>query len=179
MMLPPPPPPSRPDLRVVRSMPVQKPGRSKQDYGTPREFLDALERRFGPIEFDLAATDENTKGPAWFTPAVDSLAQDWDRLDVRLAFLNPPFGNIAPWAAKCAGSKRLRVAFLIPASVGSNWWARHVHGRAEIVSFLRPRLSFDGRNPYPKDCALVLYNANPLPGVATLFTRYECWKRSP
>jgi hypothetical protein len=29
------------------SMPEQKPGRSKQDYSTPVEFLDAVKRRFG------------------------------------------------------------------------------------------------------------------------------------
>jgi len=40
---------------AARLVPAQKPGRSKQDYATPREFLDAVEQKFGPIGWDLAA----------------------------------------------------------------------------------------------------------------------------
>ena len=161
----------KPDLRIVRTMPAQKPGKSKQDYGTPRAFMRALEHRFGAIEMDLAATDENAKAPLWITPETDSLRALWDKFDVRRAFLNPPFGTIAPWARKCAEAERLEILFLIPASVGSNWWAQHVHGAADLVLFLRPRLSFDGKNPYPKDCALCVYN-RPTENIGT---RYECW----
>lgn len=134
----------KPDLRIVRPMPVQKPGSSKQDYETPLDFMLALTHRFGSLDIDLAATDENPKAPAWITPEVDSLSLDWDMLGAKRAFLNPPFNQCNEFASKCAKTERLETLFLIPASVGTNWWAHQVHGTADLVLFLRPRLSFDG-----------------------------------
>lgn len=165
----------KPDLRVVRTMPLQKPGKSKQDYGTPADFFMALSKRFGIPDVDLAATDDNTLCRHWITPEQNSLADacDWDAFvdaGSKLAFLNPPFGEILPWAKKCAEtSERLPILFLIPASVGSNWWARYVHQCASLILFTRPRLSFDGKNPYPKDCALIGFR------VSHAGPRYDCW----
>lgn len=42
-------------------MPAQKPGKSKQDYGTPKDFIDAVAARFGPLVVDLAAHAGNAK----------------------------------------------------------------------------------------------------------------------
>lgn len=165
------------DMRDVRTMPVQKPGKSKQDYSTPDDFMRALMRKFGVPTIDLAATHDNTRCARYISPIEDSPMQDWDKLarasHDRLAFLNPPFGNIRPWAKKCAEASLLEILFLVPASVGSNWWAEHVdecvQDETAMVYFLRPRLSFDGKNPYPKDCALVHYNAS------VNAERYGCW----
>lgn len=198
----------KPDLRLVRTMPVQKPGKSKQDYATPWSFIRALEARFGKIELDLAATRENTKAPLFLTPEQDSLSIDWDKQDVKLAFLNPPFNLCGDFARKCARAARLPILFLVPASVGSEWWAREVDRQADLVLFVRPRIEFDGlpcarrrgkvqfcqhdahdhasghgkcrlcecvgfkKDPYPKDCAVAVYN---LGGVQHPKTRYECW----
>jgi len=146
------------------SMPKQKPGNSRQDYGTPQEFIDAVLRRFGPLVVDLAATGENAKARNYITPEVDSLSIDWsDFAGLGHLWLNPPFEDIAPWAAKCAResanlAEAQRIFFLVPASVGSNWYAEHVHNKA-LVHAISPRLSFDGKNPYPKDCILCEYNA--------------------
>lgn len=41
---------------------------SKQDYSTPRRFLDAVEKRFGTIVFDLAAHAGNHIVPRYFAP---------------------------------------------------------------------------------------------------------------
>ena len=46
-------------------MPAQKPGSSKQDYSTPRAFLDAVEKRFGRIKWDLAAHERNHVCDLW------------------------------------------------------------------------------------------------------------------
>jgi phage N-6-adenine-methyltransferase len=149
-------------------MPAQKPGRSKQDYGTPRIFLDAVERRFGKLSFDLAAHSDNCVVGSYYGPGStlgeDSLVQDWAKLNGGL-WLNPPFGDISPWAKKCASTEchygvSRAIFFLVPASVGSNWYADHVHGKALVLA-LRPRLSFDGKNPFPKDCILACYGAQP------------------
>lgn len=140
----------------ARVMPAQKPHRSKQDYATPREFLDAVEDAFGRLGFDLAASPENTVCPEmFFSTATDSLQEDWHTLPRGLLWLNPPFGSIAPWAEKCAleAQRGAEILFLVPASVGANWFWDHVAPFAHVYA-LSPRLSFDGKNPFPKDLIL-------------------------
>lgn len=148
-----------------KKMPKQKPGESKQDYGTPPEFIQAVEARFGMLTFDLAATSRNTVVPdtpsgicRYFSRRKNSLAQDW-RMIHGLLWLNPEFERIGRWAEKCAASasSRTRIMLLTPASVGSEWFANHVHPNA-ITLGLRPRLIFVGeRQPYPKDLMLSLF----------------------
>ena len=207
-------------------MPEEKPGRSLSAVGTPPEFLEAVERRFGPIILDLAAHRGNKVAGSYFAPAMltetwdpvkmgrgdlmpilarlvaagaepneasaaiarasdagekteisvpnhdtkhagfDALTQNWT--GPGLAFLNPPYDNIAPWAKKCAESKR-RIAFLVPLTC-SNWAANYVHGHALVLG-LRPRLRFVGHEQgYPKDLMLAIY------GVTPADRRFECWR---
>ena len=153
----------------MRTGPSVKRGKSRQDYATPPDFMESLYKRFGPISFDLAASGENYKHPAYFTEAEDSLSQDWSKLRGQL-FLNPPFDNIAPWARKCADTSMakvlslgIKIFFLVPASVGSNWFAAYVHKRALVLA-LNGRIHFDPTNPtwgYPKDCMLCVYGELP------------------
>lgn len=144
-------------------MPKQKPGRSKQDYETPRAFFDVVERNFGPMVWDLACTRENCKGDAggYYYPEHDSLRKHWHVLRGNL-WLNPPYANIGDWAKKCAenhGEGR-RIFLLVPASVGSNWYGSWVEPYSQ-VHFLNPRISFDGKHPFPKDLMLCIYGKNP------------------
>lgn len=166
---------------VTRIMPIQKPGKSVQVVGTPRDLLDAVEARFGKMTFDLAATAENSVvGGGGFKHyglgseiAADALLQDWSRLKGNL-WLNPPYANIKEWAEKCRHTSlgvsvkpRGQIFLLIPASVGSNWWAQYVDRRAAVF-FLSPRITFvNHATPYPKDVCLCIYGASQ---------RYECWR---
>lgn len=151
-----------------RRMPPQKPGRSKQDYSTPDDFMAAVVDRFGTPHYDLAAEIGNAWAACYFTPEKDSLAAEsvWPTNDY-LCWLNPPYDNIAPWAKKCLESKS-KILFLTPASVGANWFQRWVMHKAYVL-FLTPRLSFDGKNPYPKDCILSVFNSGCGPG-------FDGWK---
>lgn len=168
------------------TMPAQRPHRSKQDYQTPPEFVDAVERRFGAIAFDLAANLDNAvRADAFYGPgspiAEDALAEDWTRHTGTL-WLNPEFGKIAPWAAKCALSLATirrnadrvwradwRVAMLTPASIGTDWFAKHVHRKALVLG-ISPRLQFVGADDeYPKDLMLSVFG--PTPG-------FDCWRWS-
>lgn len=152
---------------ATRKMPRQKPGLSKQDYGTPPEFLQAVKKKFGFKEFayDLAADKMNRKAKLFFDERDDSLSKDWKKLRGHL-WLNPPFANIEPWVRKCSESRQGNhvIYFLVPASVGANWFAEWVARpieRAEMgvnVLFLQGRLSFDGKAPYPKDCMLIRFS---------------------
>jgi phage N-6-adenine-methyltransferase len=141
--------------------PVQKPRtESRQDYGTPIEFIDAVEKRFGVLTYDLACTRENAKAPAGFYwPDEDALTQAWWSFTGNL-WLNPPFANIDPWAEKLASECRDRdgfTFFLTPASIGTEWFSKHVAGNAMVLG-LSPRLTFEGcDDPYPKDLMLSVF----------------------
>lgn len=139
----------------------------RQDYRTPRVFLDAVENRFGGIGFDLAATKGHEVsaplgefGPMGYSPEEDSLTKPWNVsiLAGQCVWLNPPFAHIDPWAEKlareCAHLRRWTL-MLVPASVGSNWYREHLWNRTVVLG-LSPRLTFVGEDaPYPKDLMLV------------------------
>lgn len=150
-------------------MPAQNPATSKQDFETPPDFLAALEARWGRVDFDLACREDNCKansdagyGGGYFWPKYDSLDQPWahDHRDQNL-WLNPEFGNIEPFAAKCAFEgpmmRRGRIFLLTPASIGTNWFAKHVNGRAMVLG-ISPRITFVGAaQGYPKDLMLSIF----------------------
>jgi phage N-6-adenine-methyltransferase len=145
---------------VTRSMPAQKPGRSEQVVETPEAFIKAVKTRLGVPNFawDLAASKENAKAPAYWTEKDDSLSRPWSPI-FGWSWLNPPYSDITPWVKKCweEAQRGSQIACLVPASVGSNWWATYVHDKA-YVTFLNGRITFVGHDsPYPKDLALLLY----------------------
>jgi phage N-6-adenine-methyltransferase len=153
-------------------------GSSKQDVETPPDLIAAVERRFGKLAVDLAATPENAKAPRYIWTEQDSLTADWESLmdceepdQCGPRWLNPPFGKIEPWAAKCAAAPPCLwspILLLVPASVGAGWWWRHVHEKARVL-FLAPRVKFVGHSQaFPKDLALCVYCTDP-PG-------YETWR---
>lgn len=136
---------------------------SEQSVGTPRAFLDAVEKRFGIITLDLAADETNRVCDPWISKETNSLSVPW--LSTGLMWLNPPYSKIEPWAKKCARRKG-KIALLVPASVGTNWFAYYVDTRARVL-FLRPRMTFVGhKDPYPRDLILAVYGETP---------GYECW----
>ena len=158
--------------------PVQKPGRSKQDYATPAVFLEAVKRRLGVVAFtfDFAADRSNTTAAAWWSVADDALEQTPEQWAARCrdgwGWLNPPYTRIEPWASRCAATKHHggRIALLVPAAVGANWFRDHVHDQARVL-LLNGRLGFLPDRPkelYPKDCVLVLYAPELEPG-------YDVW----
>lgn len=150
-------------------------------YRTPRDFMTVTREEFGPLAWDLAASADNAQALQYLTETDNALALDrpWRRLGGWL-WLNPPYSHIAPWAAKAAEEARhgAQILFLVPAAVGSNWYADSLHGQAEI-RFLRPRLVFEflypedyrdkkgnlspkagklNTDPYPKDLLLAVFD---------------------
>lgn len=156
----------------MKKMPKQKPGKSKQDYGTPCPFLNAVKQVYGPIVWDLAASDHNHKCDNYFTEKHNSLTRPWWAISSQnphgWLWLNPPFARIEPWAKKCYEESQAgaNIIMLTPASVGSNWFAKYCHDKCNVV-FLRPRLTFEGaKDPYPKDCMLTIWQKNSTPGYS-------------
>ena len=151
-------------------MPQQKPGRSKQDYCTPPEFLAALKKKLSIQEFDwdLAASKENTVAKFYYTEEQNSLIRPWNVGG--WAFCNPPYKHIEPWVEKAVGESEngAQIAMLLPAGVGSNWWNYFVHDLAHVL-FLNGRITFVGKEDcYPKDSAILLY-------THYIHSGYETW----
>lgn len=150
----------------MSSMPEQKPGRSEQVVCTPPAFIAAVECRLAIDEEgfprDLAASPENTIAPEFFTEEQDSLVQSWTwNLETKNLWnwCNPPYSNIEPWVAKASieSQRGAHIAMLVPASTGSNWWAKYVAPSA-YITYLNGRITFVGhKSPYPKDLVLLLY----------------------
>lgn len=163
-------------------------GKSKQNYSTPKNFIDAVERRFGPLACDLAAEPLNAQADFFYTRDQDSLTQKWRDLKGNL-WLNPEFSDIEPWAIKCASESALGappILLLTPASVGANWFKQWVLPSAHVIA-LNGRLCFvkdweTAIDPasvkrgdphfyktepvYPKDCILSVFWAD-LTGFST------------
>lgn len=156
------------------SQPEQKPGRSKQDYATPENFIAATKTLLGieRFAFDFAADVTNAKALRWWSEDVDSLSMmpsDWvAKIDGGWGWLNPPFSKIKPWALRCSQVRAAggSIAFLVPAGVGANWYRDYIHGQALVLA-LNGRLAFMPDKPdwlYPKDCILCLYSPKVPPG---------------
>lgn len=165
---------------MARHMPEQKPGKSVQEVETPEAFIEAVEKRWGKLDIDLACSRRpdgtlNAKaerGLAW--PETDSLAADWTQFADLNCWLNPEYARIGPWAAKCAMvgpfMRRGRIFMLVPASIGANWYRDFVRGEA-MVEVLESRIKFVGHlEYYPKDLVLAVY----APGMVG--STYWDWK---
>lgn len=144
----------------MSQMPPQKPWRSRQDYGTPLELLNAIRTRLciDNFSWDLAASIENAVCPDFYSEKEDALIQPWDHKPGTWLWCNPPFAHIEPWVAKAAreANKGAQTVMLVPASF-SNWWREWVIKYAYQV-FLNGRITFVGETIcYPKDCALLFY----------------------
>lgn len=157
--------------------PAQTPHRSKQDYVTPVNFIEAVKRRLGieRFAFDFAADHVNAKAEHYFDIAQNALdpKHDWAAQvgSIGWGWLNPPFGDIRPWAARCWEMRtRGHVVLLVPAAVGANWYKDYVHGFADVL-LLNGRIAFMPDRPtwgYPKDCILARFGPDVEPG-------YEIW----
>lgn len=159
---------------------------SEQVVSTPWEFIRAVEKKFGPIAVDLAATAENAKAPRFITPEIDTFTQNWaEWLNGGLGWLNPEFDPMVVSVRKCAFEQQRGAALLTlgPASVSTNWFWDYVQPYATVYT-LYPRICFEGSHnvfpknhpragerkcdpscvgccPYPKDLMLSHYCANP------------------
>jgi site-specific DNA-methyltransferase (adenine-specific) len=150
--------------------PKQKPGRSKQSYQTPAEFLLAVLAYLQIQNFDLdaAAEDDNAVATEYYTVRTSALLRSWQRPG--WTWCNPPFAHLEPWVKKAwEESKRgAQIAMLVPAGVGANWWRDWVHEKAQVL-LLKGRITFVGETaPYPKDTCLLLYGGEEFP-------RYKVW----
>lgn len=149
--------------------------RSRQDYVTPWPFIFAVERRFGWLDIDLAATKRNRRCKNYISRRQDSLKVPW--VWHGNAWLNPPYCHIDPWVQKCACTRlnqKSNLIVLLPASIGSVWFRRWVFRKAAILSI--GRLAFSrGKYQSMRDLMLCIYSHNDCLGLQTSFYLWD-WK---
>ena len=149
-----------------------RPRSKNQSVGTPDNYLAAVKAIGFNIIYDLAANADNNVVPDYFSEEDDSLIQAWHQIPMlnfsgTWLWLNPPYANIKTWAIKCVEEMELgaRIVMLVPASVGSTWYADWVEPYAEVL-FNRGRLIFKGNDkPYPKDTMLCVYEKGRLDAI--------------
>ena len=110
---------------------------NNQDCETPRDFIAAVEAKFGPIAWDLAAQANTCKARdplAYFDRAHDSLIQDWAACGtLGRTWLNPPFANLKPWLVKAHACRAISAPLvLLPASVCTEYFDAFVRWRAMV-----------------------------------------------
>lgn len=140
-----------------KTMPTQGIDLKQGVYRTDPQFMAIINEKYHIIG-DLAASADNAQAYLFLTEAEDSLSVDWKEFYEICAnsegegwlWLNPPYDNIDKWAAKCAmaAADGVKILFLVPASVGSNWYRKYVEDFA-VVDLLNGRLVFDFL--YPED----------------------------
>jgi phage N-6-adenine-methyltransferase len=183
------------------------------DWGTPDEVYDPLDRYFG-FGLDVCASAENRKCENYFgldhpdESRRNALTADWlAAADGDAAFFNPPFSQelhspIEPWVDKAAyeAERGLTVVGLLPASVQTDWWKRHVR-KADEIWFCQHRIKYvasaamlaeinrrrvaAGKKPVAKawgagnNSAVVIWRPDPgFVGNVDPITRYWSWRKA-
>jgi phage N-6-adenine-methyltransferase len=139
-------------------------------YETPGPLFAWLNAKFGPFEWDVAASKHNAKCAKYLTESDNALALPW----VGRWFCNPPYSEIASkgWIEKArTESAKHPGIMLLPVRVTSN---RDFH-RAIIfgagVLFLEKRVAFELQgipqpgNPWPSIVLVMGYTQIVTHGV--------------
>lgn len=129
----------------------------KQDWETPQDFFDELDREFD-FTLDVCATKENAKTEAYIYNS--SLQQSWYNWNWEAfkepdtCWMNPPYGRaIGKWIKKASEEASLGaiVVALLPARTDTKWFHDYIYKKHEI-RFLKGRLKFVGAKssaPFP------------------------------
>lgn len=119
----------------------------KDDWETPQDLFDALNKEFG-FTLDPCADDSNHKCAKYYTKEQDGLARSWAGETV---FCNPPYSRKtksnagqAAWVEKCYKEAQggETVVMLLPARTDTQMFHDYILGKAEI-RFIRGRVRFE------------------------------------
>lgn len=146
--------------------------RGKDDWATPAELYEALDREFR-FTLDAAATRENQKAFAYYGPDHeypefrDALARQW----AGTCWLNPPYSRVKDFIAKAAEQARkgnATVVCLVPARTDTQWFHAHIwdeqwqRARPGVeVRFIKGRVRFGAAT-----------SGAPFPSMVVIFHRW-------
>lgn len=129
------------------------------EWATPQKTFNALEREFGPFDFDTCATAENAKCPVFFTKENSGLDQEWGAKN----WCNPPYSQLKKWVLKARREqlKGRMTVMLIPARTDTAVFHDSIYLQSNVeVRFLRSRLKYgDGKGSAPFPSMVVIFKA--------------------
>ena len=128
--------------RAPIAKPRTKAKASSDDWVTPEWLAELL----GHFDLDPCSNDKSHID-AWETCSLDhyekrrrdGLAFDWERHSV---FVNPPYSNVGPWAAKLVAHEGPWVA-LLKLDPTTAWWSTLMTATPTVAPFRR-RIKFEG-----------------------------------
>ncbi len=132
----------------------------RQDWDTPQVLFDKLNEEF-KFEYDLAASNKNTKCDKFFSKEDDGLKQKWNGV----CWLNPPYGDktskMVDWIKKAYNDTQfnpnLTVVMLIPARTNTKWFHNFCMKAAELKLICgRPKFG-DSKHGLPQPLILVVF----------------------
>jgi phage N-6-adenine-methyltransferase len=141
----------------------------RQEWRTPKEFLEAVQREFGALTIDVAASAENAVCKQFLDRAENGLMSPWFERGVYLrevAWCNPGFSSMPVWIHKACveveGSLPTRTALVLGLCAPSTAWWRHAISHGADILLLSPRIQFDPapgvkRSSNPRECALFVF----------------------
>ena len=139
----------------------------RQDWGTPLNLFDAVDREFH-FTLDAAASPSNAKVRKFLTAEDDALRCDWfERGEGGSVWLNPPYGRgIGKWIEKAykESQKGMAVVCLTFVRSDTKWWHDWAMKAAE-VRLVHGRVTFEGASagaPAPS-CLLVFDEMRRVP----------------
>ena len=119
---------------------------TKQDWETPQEFVDFIEREHRVLfTLDVAATANNRKAPMWYDEEADGLNSSWYG---HIVWCNPPYANQKDWVLKAiheSARNGVDVFMLIPARPDTKLFHDWIMTNATSIGFVKGRLNFGGK----------------------------------
>ena len=135
----------------------------KQDWATPWELFNKLDRRFN-FTIDGAAEASNTKCDRFISPEQNAHKTE---LSTETIFCNPPYSDMLPWVRTfIRWSQNNEVVILCQDRTDTIWWRELVAAASEVV-FLYGRVNFIGTETGNNRGAVVV-------GLGTRWERQVC-----
>lgn len=165
--------------------PIRKTKASKDDWETPKHILDWRGHKVGPFDLDVAASAKNHKFPKYYTEEDSCFDHDWFAEGARIAWCNPPYGDILNWVnlAIDQASKGCFVEYLIPNSVETQYFERIfrvAEAGGATIEILKGRITFEyeGKPEPGNPCGSLIVDFYPyLTGAPKNFITLVDWKK--
>ena len=123
------------------------------EWGTPQQFFDNMNKRFGPFTLDAAASRKNHKCKHYFTKSDDALSRRWIKPIVtsnhtNIVWCNPPYGHgVGKWVEKAVQQVSLghcqRVVMLLRSTTDVKWFHDWAWPYCSEMVFVKGRMCFD------------------------------------
>lgn len=137
----------------------KQPGASKRDsdsWYTPVKYIDSARTVLGGIELDPFSSTEankNVRAQKFFTEQDNALELDWNTVDCRTVWMNPPYGRLMGKAVdkfvQEYSTNKFDAAVVLCNNATDTKWFQRLYEKASAVCFTDHRIQFmnvDGKN---------------------------------